>query len=402
MNTSSTIPLLLFVAAILAAATASAQTLEPVAALVVGRASADGTWTDSPTNARVDDAATLAVVVKAREGRRHVVYVADDAVAPLEIAGHTIADDDRRSWDLLGTTSVRWSFVEPHAWRPEGETAPNGATTPYYSNVVSGGEHHGDWLGWDRVSYFATPIDDWSSDSSSRLRPATARPPRAADDVWLGLGTIRYQVELRLDDADGTILASPGPDEVDTYGITAAVHRVSIRRDDTYLGWLTSFFMVPEIFGSAGPGANHQTDRFIGADCADILIGALHAQGYRDVPYTSVASLTSWATVVAGPADLDEHGVPVDGDLTGVLPGDVIRIDYAGDYAGLTPRSWDHVAVLYEDRSDPEGPLEGRADGKLDGFDLVAHMGHPQLKVEPLGDQCPMRLDVLRWDPDKM
>jgi len=117
------------------------------------------------------------------------------------------------------------------------------------------------------------------------------------------------------------------------------------------------------------------------------------------VPYTSVSSLTSWSTVVAGPADLDEHGTPVGGEVAGVLPGDVIRIDYAGDYAGLTPAPG-HVAVLYEDRSDPDGPAEGGADGNLDGFDLIAHMGHPQLKVEPLGDQCPMHLDVLRWDPD--
>jgi len=54
--------------------------------------------------------------------------------------------------------------------------------------------------------------------------------------------------------------------------------------------------------------------------------------------------------------------------------------------------------VLSEDRSDPAGPLAGRGDGRLDGFDLVVHLGHPRLTVEPLGRQCPMRIDVLRWD----
>jgi hypothetical protein len=60
------------------------------------------------------------------------------------------------------------------------------------------------------------------------------------------------------------------------------------------------------------------------------------------------------------------------------------------------------VAVLFEDRSDPDGPDEGRADGALDGFDLVVHMGHPQLKLEPLSHQCPARVDVLRWDPERI
>ena len=33
----------------------------------------------------------------------------------------------------------------------------------------------------------------------------------------------------------------------------------------------------------------------------------------------------------------------------------------------------------------------------LDGFDVVAHMGHPRLKIEPLGEQMPATVDVLRW-----
>jgi hypothetical protein len=80
-----------------------------------------------------------------------------------------------------------------------------------------------------------------------------------------------------------------------------------------------------------------------------------------------------------------------------VQRGDLIRIDYGGAYAGRTPRTWDHVAALWEDRSDPNGPHRGAADGQLDGFDVVAHMGHPRLKIEPLGEQMPATVDVLRW-----
>lgn len=389
--------------ACLLALPAAADELEPVQVHIVGRAAAGGAWTDAPTEARLGDAPELAVVLEAREGRRRrVVYLVDDEVAPLTIGGRAVADERRRAWDALGTVAVRWSAVEPHAWRPADEPAANGATTPYYTNVVSGGDDHGEWLGWDRVSYFATPLGDWSTDAAARRRPASARPPRAADDLFGGLGTLRYRAELRLDDRDGATLASPGPEAVDTYGIKPAVHRVSIRRDDTYLGWLTSYFLVPEVFGSAGPGANHQTERYVGADCADVLVGALHAGGHDGVPYTGVAALDRYADVVAGPGTLDDDGRPEGDALSGVLPGDVIRIDYGGEFEGLTPRSWDHVAVLFEDRSDPEGPHEGRANGTLDGFDLVVHMGHPQLKLEPLAGQCPARVDVLRWDPDRI
>jgi len=112
--------------------------------------------------------------------------------------------------------------------------------------------------------------------------------------------------------------------------------------------------------------------------------------------YTNVAGLPAYATQVAGSVDLDDHGVPAHA-ITGVVRGDLIRIDYGGALRGHTPRAWDHVAALWEDRSDPAGPLKGGPDGKLDGFDLVIHMSHPRLLIEPLAQQAPATIDVLRW-----
>jgi hypothetical protein len=79
-----------------------------------------------------------------------------------------------------------------------------------------------------------------------------------------------------------------------------------------------------------------------------------------------------------------------------------VRIDYGGELEGHTPRAWDHVAVVWEDRSDPEGPSAGGPDGALDGHDVVVHMGHPRLVVEPLMRQCPARVDVMRWSAKRI
>ena len=159
---------------------------------------------------------------------------------------------------------------------------------------------------------------------------------------------------------------------------------------------MTGYLLVPEVFGSAGGGRNHQTERFTGADCADVLVGALRRTGRTELGYTNVEGLTAYARVIAGPAELDDHGAP-DHPITGVREGDLIRIDYGGALRHHTPRGWDHVAALWQDRSDPDGPFHGGPDGQLDGFDLVIHMGHPRLVIEPLARQAPATVDVLRW-----
>lgn len=361
--------------------------------VIVGRAADGEAWRTGATEAIKDDDPRLAIVVVAREGKR-TVYVADDDVTPLFVNGRKVKKNQRRSWDALGDAEVQWSVVEPNAWREDGVEAPNGATSRYHSNVSTEKGSFGKWLGYDEITYFETVVRSWSSKATHRQRRASARPPRERDDIYGGLGTIRYKAEVRLD--DGTILATPGADATDRAGILPNVHRVSIRRDDTYVGHVTAYFMVPEVFGSAGSGTDHQTERFTGADCADVLTGAKRRAGAKKVWHTNVAGLTTYAKRVAKAIELDADGMPT-ADVTGVKEGDLIRINYGGELENHTPRSWDHVAVLYEDRSDPDGPKSGGPDGKLDGFDLVVHMGHPMLEVEPLSGQAPATIDVLRW-----
>jgi hypothetical protein len=340
-----------------------------LAALVVGHVGS-GAWTDAPTEARLDQKAELAVVVV--DGSR---VLAPAGIERVRIAGHT-----RRTAPL--EAAVHWFAVEPHGFRAS--PAANGATSDFYSNVSTEPATFGRWLGYDHIDYFERPLA-----ATTPIIPATIDD----DDQVAGLGTLRFKVLVDL--PDGRHVASPGAEATDTYGITTAVHRVSIRASDDFIGWLTAYLMVPEVFGSAGGGRNHQTERFDGADCADVMVGALRRMGHA-LAYTNVAGLPAYTTRVAPSTELDDRGMPAS-PIPAVRRGDLIRIDYGGDLRHHTPRDWDHVAALYEDRSDPAGPHHGEADGQLDGFDLVIHMGHPHLIIEPLANQAPATIDVLRW-----
>jgi len=359
---------------------------------IVGRAGPGAPWRDGPTEARLDARPELMVVGLARDSGRRV-YLVDPVDEPLELGGKRVRAADRRRWPT--EVAVRWSQVEPHAFREGDRASPVGTTTAWHSNVSTDPRDFGRWLGYDEITYFETRLPGKTRGPVARRRPALVRPSSREEDVHGGLGTMRYKVEVTL--ADGRVLASPGARAVDRYGILPSVHRVSLRRDDTILGHLTAYFLVPEVFGSAGPGRNHQTERFVGADCADVLTGAVRRAGYQKVWHASAAALVRYARVVAGPAVLDESGHP-DHPILGVAAGDIVRIDYGGSLTGATPRSWDHVGLLWRDRSDPDGPARGGPDGALDGFDLVVHMGHPRLEIEPLSAQAPARVDVLRWD----
>lgn len=378
----------LALALLVAPAVATAAPPVPDKVLVVGRASESAPWTDAATEARLEDRAELAVVVLAHRGRQRIV-LAPEGVSEVRLGG-----SKQKTVPLaeLGGVRIQWSTVEPHGFRAG--AAANGATSEFYSNVSTEPASFGKWLGYDHIDYFERVIEPWGT--RARI-PAVVTAGEPDAQQLPGLGTVRFKVELQT--VAGVLLASPGAEATDTFGLARAVHRVSIRKGDDFLGWLSAYLLVPEVFGSAGGGRDHQTERFTGADCADVMVGAWRRTG-RSVAYTNVAGLPSYARPLTRSIELDEQGRPAS-PITGVAPGDLIRIDYGGALANHTPRAFDHVAALWEDRSDPDGPFHGAADGQLDGFDLVIHMGHPRLVIEPLARQAPATIDVLRWRSQK-
>ena len=379
-------------------ATEARLTLE--ALIIVGRAAPEAPWSDRPTEATSGQRPELAVIARGRIGKRSVI-VADPELVPLALAGRAVPTNRRVTWDLVGEVAVQWRAVEARGFRTT--PAANGATSRYYSNVATEPDTFGKWLGYDTIEYFETTRAQAAATPQARRHTpeisSVDEPLEPKDKQALGtagLGTLRFRALATL--PDGRTLATAGADATDTAGALPSVHRVSVRAADDFLGHLAGYLLVPEVFGSAGAGRQHQTERFTGADCADVMVGALRRSGRTDVPYTSVAGLPRYAKIVEEQVALDEHGQPARA-LGQAKVGDLIRIDYGGSLTGHTPRSWDHVAAFWRDRSDPAGPWRGAPDGQLDGFDLVIHMGHPRLVVEPLAAQSPATIDVLRWPP---
>ena len=363
----------------LASSTALAAPFVPERGAIVGRIDS-GAWTDAPTEARIDQKAELAAIVIGKRGGKRVV-LAPEGIASVRIGRATIRTEK------LAAARVRWSSVEPHGFRTS--PAKNGVDSTWYSNVSQKSGSFGKWMGYDAIDYFERELAAWGVEA---IVPATVTAGEDNAQQLAGLGTLRFKAEI---DLAGVIVASPGKEAVDSFGILPTVHRVSIRQSDDFLGWLSSYLLVPEVFGSAGGGRDHQTERFTGADCADVMVGAIRRAGKR-LAYTNVAGLPAYTKRITNSIVLDEHGTPTT-SITGVRRGDLIRIDYGGAFSGHTPRDWDHVAALWEDKSDPAGPYHGGPDGQLDGFDLVIHMGHPRLKIEPMAEQSPATIDVLRW-----
>ncbi len=365
---------LLIVLLALSSETAAA---EPVTVVVVGAGPGERIAKRSPIHARVGESVSLFAVVKIGRGRR-ARYFTD---APRLRLGRRISKRRIRPLSEIAQR-VRWVLVEPRQFHVD-TPSPN-VGNPAYSNSVLFGPRHGKWLGLDALEYHETPIAGARTGALTidRVRPTDRRLR------WgRGAGTMRYKVVIEI---DGKSHASPGADAVGPGGITGDVMRVSLRHHDGFGGHLTSYFNVPNVFGSAGRGSRHQTDRYQGADCADVIVGAARRAGAK-IEYTHAAGLTRYARRLGGLLRVHRRGVRhADEDVAATLAvrqGDLVLIDYS-DFDG-SGRKWDHVAVVAapgQSTLSPDTP--------------VWHIGFKTgLREEPLHRQGRATIQVLRFRP---
>ncbi|MGE0402235.1 MAG: hypothetical protein AB7T06_36370 [Kofleriaceae bacterium] len=294
---------------------------------------------EAPTYARADQHVVLYPVIEAGGS----VY--SDAPA-LVIANKRVTP---APLSRAPRATLAWSKVEPT------------------SNNISNGD--GPTFHYEVIEYATTPIAIAASDVPAGAIVADVRPTLTPDH-GNGVGTMRYQlVATQGSGGSARTIASPGIEARRgraSGGLTDAVMRVTIRKDDTYLGYLTEMFNQPYIWASAGPTAKqHQSEHLEGSDCADFIVYGARRMG-ADIPYMWTGGLPG-ITKLLGGGTRSADGIYRD------AKGTPVPYTVAGDMV-LFPR---HVGALVEDR----GTI-----GVLDDQDLIMHTLFDSPKTVPIAD----------------
>ena len=179
------------------------------------------------------------------------------------------------------------------------------------------------------------------------------------------VGSFWFQVQV---EKEGTIYRSAGVEDSDHRGLSPQVFRISIRDGQGYLGYLTSFFNVPGLFGSV----TYQSNNYIGVDCADVLMAAYGKWKHKPIEKNyNVAMLVSQFPKVVE-FDLLE-GRPNKKLRWGrdICVGDFIAVRYRGR------KQYQHIGALFSDAN---------GNSILEGSDLVIHAGPEALHYSYLRD----------------
>lgn len=304
-----------------------------VTRVVAVAAAGDAIATDQPVYARADQPVTLYAAVQV-DGKTWFT-----SAPVLSIGGKRIA---ARPLSEAPALALSWNRIEPAS-----ANISNGDASTFH---------------FELIDYRPTAID--GSTNAPALR-ADVRPT-LTPDYGDGVGTMRYQVVVR---QGATTIASPGPEARrgrGSGGVTDAVMRVSIRRDDTYLGYLTEMFGQPYIWGSAGlSDRTHESERLEGSDCADFVVYGARRMGAK-IPY-------SWTGALPGVSKLLAAGARATDGVYRDSRGKPLPFTQVGDMV-LFPR---HVGVLAEDRGVP---------GVLDDQDYMMHTLFDSPKAQPIAD----------------
>ncbi|MEK6757796.1 MAG: hypothetical protein AABX88_01580 [Nanoarchaeota archaeon] len=313
-------------------------------------------------NVRLENKVKLNLVAESEENRKKIYFSESDNIY---INGKKIESSEIKRWDSKNIP-IKWFKIEPK--------------NNNYSNG-SGEKFH-----WDKIKYKETLIDD----GNNWVLNADATPTDSSKNINDGLGTMRYKFEVI---NNGKKISSPGKESTNLYGINDDVHRISFRKDNSFVGWLTSFFNLPYIYGSSGKSnKEHQTEKYIGSDCADLIVGAYRKTG-KNIPYTYVAGLTKFTDTIIDEKNLDSDGENYYYNNKSLKFGSDVKV---GDL--ILFGKW-HVGVLVEDKSNPDSEYNGGPDGLFNKYDLMIHTLFNTPTKENIGEFGGG--SILRWKNEK-
>jgi hypothetical protein len=216
-------------------------------------------------------------------------------VPEITIDGTRIPADQLSKWDdrKLGPVSVNWYKIEPILPMEKGQT-----------------------LKLQGIAYQESLSKDWGSvwEHKADVSPMNYAYSVTYPEYPTDVGTMRYKISIEKA-ASGSNAAqkvsSPGVEAKDDIGLTDAVHRVTVRGDDTFIGNLMGLFHVPFTTESLNSSfLTKSMERFLGGESASFLMGSYLLKGYKNLDYTQ-KSLLEHANVILERAVQDNDGVIV-------------------------------------------------------------------------------------------
>lgn len=247
--------------------------------IATGLAKADAFASDAPLRAPLGADVRLYLVVEATVNGRRRARVFTEAPR-LKRRRRTVRRLER--WpEVWGALDIAYFKLEPDPL--DGGMYDNTGTMEPTWHPQERAAHPRSWH-WCTIDYTESACG-WGSVWQHR---ADAVPTTTRN--YGGLGTMRYVARVR---RGGKTWWTPGKDRQDRTGLTAGIATIQLRRDDTPVGYMTELLNVPYVYGSSsstGRDRDHQTERAVGADCADLVVYGWRRAGRR-VGYTWTGGL---------------------------------------------------------------------------------------------------------------
>src|SRR3989338_3951324 len=157
-------------------------------------------------------------------------------------------------------------------------------------------------------------------------------------------GTHRYRVKVRY---SGNEIGDMQEISLGKDGKISGIHRVTVRDGNDIPGWMTAWANLPYIYGST----TEQVDNLIGADCADVITGALRRMGSRASDTSSQGFRPYGSVVFDGYLNMQGEFLDISRkrpETIGIRRGDLLV------YKG----SQHHVAVFADDLTRNGEPVD--------------------------------------------
>ena len=224
------------------------------------------------------------------------------------------------------------------------------------------------WVGYGKIDYKRVEIKSFR-DSKKVILTREVLEANRLDGNYLynsKLGSFWFEAEATL--KSGKVVKSKGIRNIEKKGLSPKVFRVSYMLDKTYIGYLTTFFNVPGIFGSMP----YQSRNYIGVDCADVLVATTKIMNHEKNTKNYDVSML-----------VDKFNIKVKLSIDNGKPDKLLQwgIDFnKGDFIAVnsSPDSkYYHIGMLYGDENN---------NGILDEEDTVINAGPEALHIDTLVD----------------